>query len=188
MENSGQVASTGFVTNVAGGSEEDRLLNETENIGSVTADPFSATPSIDNNDPFDLAEDNVNYNSPSTDEVDTNFGEAIDSNVAKGDIRPSFGGNNAGGASASGSIKEEIVFPNEPDLTINVSDDEQEVLGDVIAYDRDEDIEEMIEIEYNHLSFHTKNGFRDIGQSWHGRLNNDRAIFCIFRLHSELLT
>lgn len=54
------------------------------------------------------------------------------------------------------TIKKDIHFPNEPDLIIDVSDDELEMLRDVIAYDSDEDPEEMIEIEYNHLAFHPK--------------------------------
>lgn len=44
-------------------------------------------------------------------------------------------------------VKKEIVFPNEPGLTIDISDDELEVIREIIAYDSDEDPEQMLEIE-----------------------------------------
>lgn len=53
-------------------------------------------------------------------------------------------------------VKREIVFPNEPGVTIDLSDDDIGFIRDVIAYDTDEDMEQTIEIEYNHLSFHPK--------------------------------
>lgn len=49
------------------------------------------------------------------------------------------------------SVKKEIVFPNEPDLTIDVSDEELEVIREIMAYDSDEDPEIAIESEYNLL-------------------------------------
>lgn len=54
------------------------------------------------------------------------------------------------------AVKKEIVFPNEPGVTIDLSDDDIGFIRDVIAYDSDEDMEQTIEIEYNHLSFHPK--------------------------------
>lgn len=114
---------------------------------------------------------------PSNNQTDTIGDGAIRSNDATDENRPLNGVHESGSGSQTasiglddkqvgGSIKNEIVFLNEPDLRIDVGDYELEVIRDVIAYDSDEDPEAMIEIEYSHLSFHPRRIVKNVNDDY----------------------
>lgn len=150
----GEISSDGSFNEIRENSEEISYSDESAGINVVNEKSSTAT-----NKRESLMEMQRSLNHQNDDNVDNE----ICSNDEVNDFEPSIISNNVqvsineiSAQDVDAAVKKEIVFPNEPGVTIDLSDDDIDFIRDVIAYDSDEDMEQTIEIEYNHLSLHPK--------------------------------
>lgn len=149
----GGISSDGAFNENRENSEVISYADETEDINVINEKSSTATNERESSMEMQRS---LNHQKQNDDDADNE----ICSNGKVNDFEPSNNVqdsiNEISAQDVDATVKKEIVFPNEPGVTIDLSDDDIGFIRDVIAYDSDEDMEQTIEIEYNHLSFHPK--------------------------------